>query len=245
VKTRRATRGGAASEHSEGDESMKSQASVRDEDLIRTEVTGITEPDGTAGDDADTVDRHDATAEDFPDDGDATATTPKSTARLLRPIRWSGLTVSVVLPVIALFLAGGAGYFKWQDASMRDADTARIEATRVAHDSTIALLSYESDDVDQKLGAARQLLTGQFQDSYTSLINDVVIPGAKRQQIASTAAVPAIAAVSGSAKHVVALAFVDQTITISNGAPTNTASSVRVTLDRVGDRWLISSFEPV
>lgn len=182
--------------------------------------------------------------EEFPTT-EATAATPTSTVRLLRSVRWSGLTAFVVLPVIALFLAGGAGYFKWQDASTRDAYTARVEATRVAHDSTIALLSYESDDVDQKLGAARQLLTGHFQDSYTSLINDVVIPSAKRQRIASTAVVPAIAAVSGSAKHVVTLAFVDQTITFGNDAPTNTASSVRVTLDRVGDRWLISSFEPV
>jgi Mce-associated membrane protein len=95
------------------------------------------------------------------------------------------------------------------------------------------------------LGAARQLLTGQFLDAYTSLINDMVIPSAKQQKIASTAAVPAVATASASAKRVVALVFVNQTITIGNGAPSNTASSVRVTLDRVGDRWLISSFEPV
>ena len=116
---------------------------------------------------------------------------------------------------------------------------------QVAHDSTVAMLSYGPDDVEEKLGAARQLLTGQFQDSYTALIDEVVIPNAKQQRIASTAAVQAVAAVSGSAKHVVALAFVNQTITFGNTAPTNTASSVRVTLDRVGDRWLISRFEPV
>ena len=152
----------------------------------------------------------------------------------------------VGLPVMALFLAGGAGYFRWQDASLRDAETARAEATQVAHDSTVAMLSYGPDDVEEKLGAAaRQLLTGQFQDSYTALIDEVVIPNAKQQRIASTAEVRAVAAVSGNAKHVVALAFVNQTITFGNTAPTNTASSVRVTLDRVGDRWLISRFEPV
>jgi Mce-associated membrane protein len=106
-------------------------------------------------------------------------------------------------------------------------------------------LSYQPDDVDQKLGAARQLLTGQFLDAYTSLINDLVIPSAKQQRIVSSAAVPAVATASASAKHVVALVFVNQTITIGNGAPTTSASSVRVTLDRVGDHWLISSFEPV
>jgi Mce-associated membrane protein len=43
----------------------------------------------------------------------------------------------------------------------------------------------------------------------------------------------------------VVLAFVDQTTTIGNDAPTDTASSVRVTLDKVDSRWLISGFDPV
>jgi Mce-associated membrane protein len=43
----------------------------------------------------------------------------------------------------------------------------------------------------------------------------------------------------------VVLLFVDQTVTVGQGAPTNTASSVRVTLDKVDGRWLISQFDPV
>ena len=38
--------------------------------------------------------------------------------------------------------------------------------------------------------------------------------------------------------------FVNQTVTVGTGVPTDTASSVRITLDKVGDRWLISEFEP-
>ena len=34
--------------------------------------------------------------------------------------------------------------------------------------------------------------------------------------------------------------FVNQTITVGNDPPTDTASSVRVTLDKIGGRWLIS-----
>ena len=40
------------------------------------------------------------------------------------------------------------------------------------------------------------------------------------------------------------LVFVNQTVIVGNDAPTVTASSVRVTLDKVGDRWLISKFDP-
>lgn len=46
-------------------------------------------------------------------------------------------------------------------------------------------------------------------------------------------------------KHAVVLLFVDQTVIIGTDAPTDTASTVRVSLDKVGNRWLISSFDPI
>ena len=56
---------------------------------------------------------------------------------------------------------------------------------------------------------------------------------------------PAAAPVSAKADHAVVLLFVDQTVTVGADAPTNTTSSVRVTLDKVGGRWLISAFDPI
>jgi len=34
-------------------------------------------------------------------------------------------------------------------------------------------------------------------------------------------------------------------VIVGQDTPTDTASSVRVTLDKVGNRWLISKFDPV
>jgi Mce-associated membrane protein len=51
--------------------------------------------------------------------------------------------------------------------------------------------------------------------------------------------------VSASQNHAVVLVLVDQTTTIGNDAPTSTTSSVKVTLDRISGRWLISDFTPV
>ena len=82
---------------------------------------------------------------------------------------------------------------------------------QAAKDSTIALLSYKPDTVEQQLGAARDLLTGEFRDSYTSLTNDVVIPGAKEKQISAVASVPAAASVSADPNQAVVLLFVNQT----------------------------------
>jgi Mce-associated membrane protein len=162
-----------------------------------------------------------------------------------RRIRWSRVIAYGVLPGLALLLASAAGLLKWQDASVRDAQVARIESVRAATDGTIALLSYKPDTVQKDLGAARDRLTGTFLDAYTSLTHDVVIPGAKQKQISAVATVPAAVSTSATDNHAVVLLFVDQTVIVGQDAPTNTASSVRVTLDKVDGRWLISGFDPV
>jgi Mce-associated membrane protein len=162
-----------------------------------------------------------------------------------RQIQWARVFAYGVLPVLALLLALAAGYLKWVDNSVRDSDRARDSSVQAAQDSTIALLSYKPDTVEKQLTAARDLLTGDFRDSYTSLTNDVVIPGAKQKQISAVATVHAAASVSAAPNEAVVLVFVNQTVIVGHDAPTDTASSVRVTLDKIGGRWLISKFDPV
>jgi Mce-associated membrane protein len=167
-----------------------------------------------------------------------------------RRINWGRVVAYGVLPALVLLLAMGAGYLKWMDSSARvdditNAKSPSSQAVQAAKDSTIALLSYKPDTVEQQLGAARDLLTGDFRDSYTSLTKDVVIPGAKEKQISAVATVPAAASVSAEPNHAVVLVFVNQTVVIGQGAPSDSASSVRVTLDKIGGRWLISKFDPV
>jgi len=160
-------------------------------------------------------------------------------------VRWSRAIAYGVLPTLALLLASAAGFLKWQDASVRDAQVAGAESVRAATDSTIALLSYKPDTVEKDLGAARGRLTGTFLNAYTSLTHDVVIPGAKQKQISAVATVPAAASVRATENHAVVLLFVNQSVIVGQDAPTSTASSVRVTLEKAGGRWLISQFDPV
>jgi Mce-associated membrane protein len=150
-----------------------------------------------------------------------------------------------VLPALALVLTAAAGFLKWQDSSVRAAQLARIESVAAAKDSTIALLSYKADTVEKDLEAAKNRMTGTFKDSYSQLINDVVIPGSKREHVSTTATVPAAASVSATPNHAVTLLFVNQTAVVGKDPPTDTTSSVRVTLDKIGGRWLISGFDPV
>jgi len=151
----------------------------------------------------------------------------------------------VVLPIIALLLTLGAGWLRWALAAAEETQTADVESVRVASEVTASLLSYNPATVDTDLRAAETELTGTFREAYTSLVDDVVIPGAREKQIFSTAAVPAASLVSASRNHAVVLVFVDQTTVVGSDAPTQSASSVRVTLDKVDGRWLISDFAPI
>jgi Mce-associated membrane protein len=160
-------------------------------------------------------------------------------------ISWPQVVAYGLLPGLALVLAAAGGFLKWQDSSTRAAQLARIESVAAAKDSTIALLSYKSDTVEKDLEAAKNRMTGAFKESYSQLINDVVIPGAKKGHISTTASVPAAASVSATANHAVTLLFVNQTAVVDKDPPTDTVSSVRVTLDKVAGRWLISGFDPV
>ncbi len=153
--------------------------------------------------------------------------------------------VFVFLPAAALVLGGLAGYLSWQVSTSRAAAIATEESTAAARETAIAILSYNPDTVDKDLNSARDRLTGSFLAEYTKLVNEVVIPGSKEKKISAVAKVPAVASVSTSPSHAVSLVFIDQDVTIGKGNPTSTASSVRVTLDKVGDRWLVSGFEPV
>jgi Mce-associated membrane protein len=194
------------------------------------------------GDETSVDDDSDTPPRDSDDGDDAEAATP---AKSKRSANWTRRIAYGVLPILALLIALGVGYLKWRDFSARSAQTARIESIAAAKDSTVALLSYKPDTVEKDLEAARNRLTGTFRDSYTQLIHDVVIPGAKQKQISTTATVPAAASVSADSAHAVVLVFVNQTAVVGTDPPSDTASSVRVTMDKVGGRWLIAGFDPV
>lgn len=159
--------------------------------------------------------------------------------------RLGRILVYGILPGVVLVLASVAGYLKWVDESARDAESARTQSVQAAVDSTVAMLTYRPDTVTQNLAAALDRMTGKFRDSYSALTHDVVIPGAKQRQISSVATVPAAAAVSATPAHAVVLLYVNQVTTIGNEPPTDSASRVKVTLEKVNGRWLISQFDPI
>jgi Mce-associated membrane protein len=183
-------------------------------------------------------------ADEFEETADehVVTTSPPAQPKSMRVRR---IVVWAVLPAVALILAVVAGALKWQTHQMALDPSAVADSVRAASDGTVAILSYRPDTVEQDLGAARDRLTGSFSDDYAKLTSDVVIPGAREKSITAKATVAAAASVTASQDHAVVIVFVDQTTTIGASPPSDSASSIRVTLDKRSGRWLISGFDPV
>ncbi len=128
------------------------------------------------------------------------------------------------------------------------ADSARLrnDVLEVGRTSAVRLLGYTPQNAERDLtAAAEELTTGAFRDSFTRLITQVVIPGATTKQITADVQVPAIAVETLDASSATLIVFVDQSVTIGAGAPTETASSMRMKLEKIGDAWLVAAFDPL
>ena len=158
-------------------------------------------------------------------------------------VNWSRVLVYGLLPGLVLLLAMAAGLLKWKDSSIRNIDLARSQSVSAARDSAVAVLSFRSDTVDRDVAAARERLTGGFLDTYTQRTQRELIPNARERHVVATASAPLAASESVTQNHGVVLLFVTQTVRIGDAPPVDIGSSVRVTLDKIGDRWLISDFD--
>ena len=176
---------------------------------------------------------------DTPNDA-AASTSPPAAGR-----RWARVVAYGVLPALTVVLGGGAGYLTWKVVSAHFVQLAHVESVRAATDGTMAMLTYRPDTVDKDLTAARERLTGKFKTSYAVFTHQHVIPDAREKHISSVVTVPAAALVYATIDHAVVMVFVNQTFVSDSDPPTSIASDVRVTLEKVGRRWLISEFTPV
>ena len=160
-----------------------------------------------------------------------------------RSVNWSRVLVYGLLPGLALLLAMSAGLLKWKDSSIRDLDAARSQSVAAARDSVVAVLTFRFDTVDHDMAATREKLTGNFLTTYTRQTQRERIPNAKQRHEVATANVSGAAPESVTPSRAVVLLFVDQTVKVGDTPPVASEYDVRVTLDKVGERWLISDFD--
>ncbi len=142
-------------------------------------------------------------------------------------------------------MTAAAAYFKYGSETVTASRAAEAEAVAAARETVAAMLTYTPDTVEETLAAAQRRLTGGFHDEYTRLMHEAVIPGATQRQVSTVASIPALGTIHAEPDEVHVLVYVNQHATTADGPPTDTATTVRATLEKIDDRWLISGFEPI
>lgn len=164
---------------------------------------------------------------------------------LTRRVLWWLMTLALFIVLVSTSIQATRIVVLANKPAPADSSSARDAVVKEAQKSTAALLSYKPDTVERELTDAIELTTGEFRPKYTDLVKDVVIPGAQQNRITASARVPAAGVTSLSPTDAVLLVFINQTVAVGTEAPEDTASSVRVTMEKIDGRWLISGFDPV
>jgi Mce-associated membrane protein len=158
------------------------------------------------------------------------------------------LLVPVALAVLVLASIGVTTWFYLEqfrpDAQTNDSAKATVLAA--AATGTTSLLSYSPQTLDKDFATAKTHLTGDFLNYYTQFTHDIVTPAAKQKSVKTSAAIVQSAVAEMHPDAAVVLVYLNQTTTSQeNPDGSFTASSVKVGMKKVGDDWLISSFDPV
>ena len=214
------------------------------------DTTGI-EPDATDTEpDAADKDEPDAADKNEPDTAAEKKASPKSKRPLVRRVR-GGARKHWIAVALAVALIAAAGLTSWMFFAVYRPDRAMDDATaqsaiNAASEGTTALLSYSPESLDKDFATAKSKLTGSFLSYYTQFTEQIVAPAAKEKAVKTQAAVVRAALSEIHPDSAVVLVFINQT-TESKDRPDASFinSAVRVTLQKVNDGWLISSFDPV
>lgn len=163
------------------------------------------------------------------------------------PARSGRTTVIASLVLTALLLAVGVVFLVRTltgDPQVTQRETDRALA---AAKSDVALLtSYGYQTIDADAAKAAEVITGQFKDQYLQAITTVVKPQLPTSQTVAVGQVDTAGLVSADPKgrQVVVLVYCQQSVTNkAQTTPRIDALQIRVTMERVGDDWLVSQLE--
>jgi Mce-associated membrane protein len=164
-------------------------------------------------------------------------------------LRGARARLAVIVLAVALVASAGAAawlYFNQYRPDQQTDPAAAKVALDAATTGTVALLSYSPESLDKDFAAAKSHLTGDFLSYYTQFTEQIVTPAAKQKSVKTTASVVRAAVSELRPNSAVVLVFVNQNTTSKeNPDGAFAASSVKVGLTKIDDRWFISAFDPV
>jgi Mce-associated membrane protein len=152
-------------------------------------------------------------------------------------MRWLAAAALIVV------LAGAAGYVGQQRFHQHQKEVAVAQALDAARKYAITLTNIDTKAIDQTVADILDGSTGEFKDLYTksaSQLRQLLVDN----QAVTRGHVVESAVKSASPNKVQVLLFVDQSVTnLAFPKPRIDRSRVRMTMEKVDGRWLVSRIE--
>lgn len=155
------------------------------------------------------------------------------------------------LILITILVVSTTGYavnyfFSVSRPDMQTDRSVAREVIKAASDGAVALLSYAPDTLSRDLANAKSRVTENYLPYYQQFADQVVMPSTQRAQVTSSATVVKAAVSELQPNSAVVLVFVKQkTASKEKPEPVVTSNSLRVTLKKIKDSWLIEKFDGV
>ncbi|MDQ1752512.1 MAG: Mce-associated rane protein [Pseudonocardiales bacterium] len=152
------------------------------------------------------------------------------------------------LVAVLVALIAGLAALNWWLLTAKDGASATQQREQVLSSAKAAvplILSYNYGSFDKSVGAAKAVLTGRASTDYVQAMAGTIKPTATKTKAVVQAQTDAagVESVSGDGKQVTVVVFGEQKVTnTSLTAPRTDLFRVRVTMDKVNGKWLVSKF---
>lgn len=250
-----------AAEAAGGDEAAEAEEKTADAGTAEDQAEDQAEEDGAAatkvlldkdGDEEDDEDvqatvadrtKVDETTEEAADETAEEAAEEPAAAKRRVVVR-AGLGASgVVLLVLAVALGGALGFLVYKKGQLEAAEEARKEVAFAAAQAAQDLSSYDYRTVDSDLRRATGHTTGKFREEFAKQAEQVGETARKQQTVTEGVAIKTgVERVSGSTA--VALVFLNQqTAKADTAERLPNQYTLRLTMRKVGDRWLVEKLQ--
>lgn len=150
---------------------------------------------------------------------------------------------TIVVGLVVVALAAGAGWLGWQVHQQQRLDAARSQAESAGREYATDLATYDYHDLNGNFTKITANATGKFAQQYKQ-VSDNLTKLIQQMQATSKGAVVQSGISAADTDHAVLVLFVDQTITNTNSPqPRVDRNRMRINLVHQEDRWLIDDVQ--
>jgi Mce-associated membrane protein len=154
-------------------------------------------------------------------------------------------SLTVLLAVSFVGLAGVGGWLYWNRVELRGEQTTRAELAPLAEKQIAQVFGYDYQTVERSLNDVYPLLTPDYRQEFEDRANKDIIPQARERQVVSQANVVGVGVLSAQRNSATVMVYLNRTVTDKSKTPIYDGSRLRVDYQKIDGKWLIKYITPI